>query len=82
MHRSSEVESSLSSPHKNKHTASLGDEPISMTTATKETSNVYEPVSFNTDHGTSNGMAIEMPETSNAAVTANDKVLRLPYHYL
>ena len=46
-----------------------------MTTAIKETSNVYEPVSFNIDHGMSSAMAIEMPETSNAAVIANDKVL-------
>ena len=69
------MESSSSSPQKNKRRSSQGDDPISMTTAIKETSNVYEPVSFNIDHGMSSAMAIEMPETSNAAVIANDKVL-------
>ena len=75
MHRSGDVESSSPSSHKNKRRASQGDDPISMTTATKETSNVYEPVDFNTDHEMSSVMASKIPEISNAVVTANDKVL-------
>ena len=72
--------------HKNKSRASQGDhhgQPTSMTadldsscTVTKEGSNEYELVGFNTDNGM-NIIASKKPDMFSANVTTNDKVLLL-----
>jgi len=43
-------------------------------TAPMESSNAYEPVMFNVDHGMCSGDS-KKPETSGAAVNNDDKVL-------
>ena len=53
---------------------SITSELDSSITSTFESSNVYEPVVYNTDQGKSCTEASKKTETTSAAVTNNDKV--------
>ena len=53
---------------------SITSELDSSITSTFESSNVYEPVVYNTDQGMSSTEASKKTETTSAAVTNNDKV--------
>ena len=94
MHRNGNLESSSSTSRKDKVIRRSmpqfdnHEQPISVTpdldssfAATVESSNVYEPVSYNTENGMSNTETSKTPETSSATVATNDKVLLCIIYY-
>ncbi|XP_065905172.1 tyrosine-protein kinase Fer-like isoform X2 [Dysidea avara] len=88
IHRNGNVESSSSTSRKDKVIRRSMPQfdnhelPIPVTpdldssfVTTAESSNVYEPVSYNTENGMSNTETSKTPETSSATVATNDKIL-------